>query len=894
VAVLAAIQTAEAADSGSWQLHLRGGAEGTRRTEPAQVSKTNGIGQVDLLWSRPFLVKANRNYILRLPYRTEDASLANLLLLRYTRSADDAPKLDAANDGFAMWTGQSLMCNSPPGQWETRFCTVRAERDGEITVHAILYGNPCTVQLGEPTIEDHKIIRPRFKTYTDKFSEDEVQAALAKRPVGTARIRQHNGRAALFVNDRPIAPLLYKGVNATKSYGDYAGFAEQGIDLATVCIATGHTAGHHQCDTETVWLGKEQFAFERIDAALLRALQRNTQAQLILDIRIDPYRAWGTEHPDEIVRNAKGQRAYAPCQYVGNFTDDAALVDKPDSGKWWYPSWQSDAWRADLEQVFIRIAEHVKNSPYGKAVVGFFITGHDDGQFVVHYHDHSEPTQRAFRAWLKQKYGGLDRLNAVWQTGHQDWTDIKVPAQQWRSDITHYAPRPQPDFRDFKERNPWEVRERLAAALKHAIGRPVVVLAYAAPYYHAFVECPHLDGVGMQPDYAHRRNGFPLSFYPVCADDVGDKLLFTELDLRSNTGEAWPTSEVFLEWTSVPKTAEQWRHIHRKVTGVSRAAGFADWYYDMGQYFNDPKVHAEIGAQRAVAEKLLETRRSAFRPDVCVVVTPNDRPYLAHDQAVIPYDEVNFNPQGLALAASGVPFEKHYLNDILARPALQDFKVYVFLQNAFLTQTQRAAIREKLQNRNRTFVWVYNSGYVSEAGKSVAAMSGLIGIRLATEEKTARRTMLLDPPSRPFVGGAEMYFTIFNWGAPGVQSFWGEDETATPFAHYSEMRQVAGARKQQAGWTSIYVGAAQGLSDDLLNHIAREAGAYVAGPPGHQLSLNGEFASLHALRSGSYTLQLPTGRRRVLDADTGKVLAHDSDTFTLPVTAQQTYWFLLE
>ena len=113
---------------------------------------------------------------------------------------------------------------------------------------------------------------------------------------------------------------------------------------------------------------------------------------------------------------------------------------------------------------------------------------------------------------------------------------------------------------------------------------------------------------------------------------------------------------------------------------------------------------------------------------------------------MIPYDEVNFNPQGLALAASGVPFERHYLNDILARPAFQDFKIYVFLQNAFLSQAERAAIREKLQNRNRTFIWVYNSGYVSEAGKSVAAMSELIGIRLATDEKTARRTMLLNDP----------------------------------------------------------------------------------------------------------------------------------------------------
>ena len=50
----------------------------------------------------------------------------------------------------------------------------------------------------------------------------------------------------------------------------------------------------------------------------------------------------------------------------------------------------------------------------------------------------------------------------------------------------------------------------------------------------------------------------------------------------------------------------------------------------------------------------------------------------------------------------------------------------------------------------------------------------------------------MNVPFRPFVGGAEMYFTIFNWGAPGVQPFWVEDETATPLARYSETQQVAG------------------------------------------------------------------------------------------------------
>jgi hypothetical protein len=80
----------------------------------------------------------------------------------------------------------------------------------------------------------------------------------------------------------------------------------------------------------------------------------------------------------------------------------------------------------------------------------------------------------------------------------------------------------------------------------------------------------------------------------------------------------------------------------------------------------------------------------------------------------------------------------------------------------------------------------------------------------------------------------------------------------------------------------------------MLNQIARQAGAYVAGPAGHMITLNGNFASLHALRSGDYTLILPPGRRRVLDADTGDILAEGVDRFTKTVTAQQTYWFLFE
>jgi hypothetical protein len=106
------------AGQSSWQLHPRDGAGGYLLSENAQIIKTNGVGTMDLVSSRIFAVRSNGNYILRLPYLTEDASLGNLPLLRYTFGTNDSPELDAKNAGFAIWTGQSLMRNSPPGQWD--------------------------------------------------------------------------------------------------------------------------------------------------------------------------------------------------------------------------------------------------------------------------------------------------------------------------------------------------------------------------------------------------------------------------------------------------------------------------------------------------------------------------------------------------------------------------------------------------------------------------------------------------------------------------------------------------------------------------------------------------------------------------------------------------------
>jgi hypothetical protein len=263
--------------------------------------------------------------------------------------------------------------------------------------------------------------------------------------------------------------------------------------------------------------------------------------------------------------------------------------------------------------------------------------------------------------------------------------------------------------------------------------------------------------------------------------------------------------------------------------------------------------------------------------------------------------------QDAMLESSGVPFESHYLDDVLRYPELQNFKVYIFQQNSFITEAQRREIKEKLLNKNRIVVWIDDAGYISEKGKSIAGMSDLIGMKINTTEKFTRLNTIISNPDSPFTqnvprfqGMAEMLMEIFNSNGGSssftarYQPFWIDDPSTTTLADYQETGQAAIAVKKFPRWTSIYLAAPQSLGSQLLNNVAQQAGAFVAGDAGQELDMNGNFASVHGLKNGEYHLHLPPGKTRVRDAMTGKVLSSGSKIYSFPVQAQTTYWFFFE
>lgn len=898
-----------------WQVSLQNGATGSNKYDASmahsgkqslKLTKTNSLGYVELRTVNPIHIEANTLYTFRGLFHAENAPLSSLLLFR--TSTDGKSLAYNAIDRSAGWMSQSVLINSPAGQWQPRAITYQSNTAQDIYLHVALWGNPCSVWLDDLELMVGTRHGKGFQYNFDyPYSKEQVLEELQKRPVATAAVVKENGKMHFEINDKAQPFIIYKGMEPDDHNGDQAAFGKDGVNLTIVPIQLGQSRYAYVPPTEKpIWNSDGTINFDVIDAVLSKTLRRNPQAYLILDMWAYPYLEWGNKSPDEIVRDAKGEKAYGLWGNLEGYTDDLASKNTSKNKAWWYPSYQSEKWRHDSQAAFAAIADHLKNSPYGKAVIGFYISGGHDGRFATAFNDYSEPSESTFRAWILKKYGSVQSVAAAWNQPLASAQDIHIPPvdeQNMESGGTPYLnPGPLQDYREFKEQGSWDLRDGYAKVVKEAIGKPVVTLCYNAPVNKDFLETKYLDASGDMSYYPYRAAGYALSWLPGDGYAYHHKMMMQELDFRSWLGGTY--DEVYQMWIGAGLTPESWDNIHRKMVGVSLAHGYGWWYYDMGRYFNDPFIHEKIAETRKVAERLYAVPQSTFKPDVCVIGRDYPNPYFSSSYTSV--DSAQFY-QDAMLESSGVPFESHYLDDVLRYPELQNFKVYIFQQNSFITEAQRREIKEKLLNKNRIVLWIDDVGYISEKGKSIAGMSDLIGMKINTTEKFTRLNTIISNPDSPFTqnvprfqGMAEMLMEIFNSNGGSssftarYQPFWIDDPSTTTLADYQETGQAAIAVKKFPRWTSIYLAAPQSLGSQLLNNVAQQAGAFVAGDAGQELDMNGNFASVHGLKNGEYHLHLPPGKTRVRDAMTGKVLSSGSKIYSFPVQAQTTYWFFFE
>ncbi|GAB2504104.1 beta-galactosidase [Promicromonospora xylanilytica] len=140
----------------------------------------------------------------------------------------------------------------------------------------------------------------------------------------------------------------------------------------------------------------------------------------------------------------------APPAWLFAAHPDARVVDRngtpmgPGSRGLMAPT--APAYRAAALRITTRLAERYGTHP---AVVGWHVHNEYGAPVTL---DHSVHAQRAFREWLRDRYGSLEALNDAWGTAfwgqhYADWEHVQVPAAA----PTSVNPAQQLDFARFSD-----------------------------------------------------------------------------------------------------------------------------------------------------------------------------------------------------------------------------------------------------------------------------------------------------------------------------------------------------------------------------------------------------------------------------------------------------------
>lgn len=242
------------------------------------------------------------------------------------------------------------------------------------------------------------------------------------------------------------------------------------------------------------------------------------------------------------------------------------------------------------------------------------------------------------------------------------------------------------------------------------------------------------------------------------------------------------------------------------------------------------------------------------------------------------------------LGLSSVPYAYYTLNDFLENPELaKSFKVIVFA-GMFYIDRPRKKLLDSLKNSNRTLVFLSGTGRLGGAGKGSE-------IRVKVDKRQNNHFVIAEPNVKE---NMLSYWMIRKSVSLNAKPAWYDympivyplqKSGDRILARFAANGQPAVLERQNSNWKAIYIGEAGGLTPEYFNRIVREAGGYRLTNSGFQCDTNGNFMSVHCMRSGKVVFAMPY-KADVINLYNGKRYKGVTE-LPLEVEAGSTYWFSL-
>ncbi|MDO4573874.1 MAG: hypothetical protein Q4D98_01520 [Planctomycetia bacterium] len=515
--------------------------------------------------------------------------------------------------------------------------------------------------------------------------------------------------------------------------------------------------------------------------------------------------------------------------------------------------------------------------------------------------DGSEPMRQAFIAYCRNKYGDdVQRLRQAYHDETLTFQTLQVPdldeRKKWVDDAWRDPGKSRwvPDYFECHHETTVRMIDHFCRIVKEeSKGNLTTMVFYGYVQDEKWpIECDHrapskiyqLESVDMlsAPHTYHRRalgdDGEMRQYLASAA--LHGKLFVDEGDDMTHLERQKPHPDSRAHATNMEESLAL---LYREF-GNTVSHGVGLWYMDLKKdTFRDPQLVDAVGRMKKWADESLKHSRRRCS-EVAVISNPESEFYLGYRQH--PSNNIGeglYLRQMGAFYRAGAPFDWFLIDDLEAVEK-GNYKVCIFLDDFFMTEKHREMV-ERLKSKNRTLIWFFAPGYVSENALSQERMERLIGFRL---EKQAEGKLMAKNPATGETSG---------WNVPQKAIFTILPDSQTKvLAHGIENleKSVVMGQKERDGWRSVF-SAVPGMSPTLLRQLYREAGVHVyVDSDDVVLSANASWLSLHTREAGDYTLQLPRTCRKITEVTTEQVIAENTDTFTIPLRKFQTAVFLME